>query len=89
VAERHVPAEDLRRIAEEFDRASRVSEETLDRLDRMLEILEGKWGGATREVFYSQFRSLRPQMARLGSHLDLISREIRALVERFETADRS
>jgi WXG100 family type VII secretion target len=89
VAERQVPTDDLRRMAEEFARAGRVSEETLARLDRMLETLEKKWGGATQQAFYLQFRSLRPQIARLGAHMDLIAREVDALVERFESADRT
>ncbi len=51
--------------------------------------LDKKWGGANHESFHRQFRSLRPQMARLGAHLDLIAREVNALVDRFESVDRS
>ena len=87
--ERQVPSEDLRRMAEEFARAGRASEDTLARLDHAVEVMEKKWGGATQQSFYRQFRSLRPQMARLGAHLDLIAREVNALVERFESVDRS
>jgi WXG100 family type VII secretion target len=76
-------------MADEFAWAGRASEDMLARLDRAIEVLEKKWGGAAQQSFYRQFRSLRPQMARLGSHLDLIAREVNALVERFESADGS
>jgi WXG100 family type VII secretion target len=88
MTQRQVPTQGLRRVAEEFARAGRVSEETLTRLDRMLEALEREWDGATQEAFYLQFRSLRPHMARLGAHLDLIAREVDGVVERFESVDR-
>jgi len=89
MAGRHVPADELRRLAEEFARSARLSEDTLARLDHAIEALEGRWDGAVQQAFHRQFKALRPQLARLGAHLDLISREVNALVDRFDMADRS
>jgi WXG100 family type VII secretion target len=85
----HLPTDDLRQLATEFGRAGQVSHETLARLERSLTALEKKWSGATQEAFYRQFESLRPQMARLGVHLQLVAQQVEALVQKFESADRS
>ncbi|OFV84399.1 MAG: hypothetical protein A2W26_10420 [Acidobacteria bacterium RBG_16_64_8] len=85
----HLPTEDLRRLASELGRAGRVNDEALAGLDRSLAALEVKWSGAAQEAFYRQFQSLRPQMARLGVHLQLVAQQVEALVQRFESVDRS
>jgi len=85
----HLPTDDLRQLAAELGRAGKASDEALARLDRSLAALEKKWHGATQEAFYRQFESLRPQMARLGVHLQLVAQQVEALVQKYESADRS
>lgn len=85
----HLPIEDLRRLATELGRAGQVSDEALAGLDRSLAAVEKKWRGAAQEAFYRQFQSLRPQMARLGVHLQLMAQQVEALVRSFESVDRS
>jgi WXG100 family type VII secretion target len=85
----HLPAEDLRQLASELGRAGRVNNEALAGLERRLAALEKKWKGAAQEAFYRQFQDLRPHMARLSAHLQLVAEQVEALVQRYESVDRS
>lgn len=83
-----IQPDELRKAAQEFTQASKDTAATLKRLDDATGELESKWAGVSQQVFYKQYTELRQYMAGFSALLTNIAREMNAMAERFEDADR-
>lgn len=83
-----IPSDELHFVAKEFASASKESQVILDRLEKATNQLEGKWAGATRQVFYKHYVEWQIHMRNQASILNNIAQEIHGLAERFEKLDK-
>ncbi|MFW9935957.1 MAG: WXG100 family type VII secretion target [Candidatus Thorarchaeota archaeon] len=87
MSERFVPSDDLRRAALEFAKANQEALAILKRLELASKKLEKKWTGSTQEMFLRHYESCRSQFENAATHMDLIAKELEAIVDRFEEVD--
>lgn len=80
--------DELRQGAEEFSQAGKELQEIVKHLDETTQALERKWSGASQQVFYQQYGELRQYVDGFTVLLANISKEMHAIAERFEKADR-
>jgi WXG100 family type VII secretion target len=88
LSERFVPIEDIRQAAKAFSKASKESRLLLKGLEETTKNLTDKWEGATSQFFYKHYQSFQPQMEGAAAHMDLIAKELDAIANRYESADR-
>jgi WXG100 family type VII secretion target len=88
MGERFVPSDDLRRVALEFAEASEEALTILKRLELASKELDEKWTGSTQEMFTKHYESCRSLFENAATHMDLIAKELEAIADRYETADR-
>jgi WXG100 family type VII secretion target len=82
-----VPSDDLHLVAKEFSKASKESQEIIDRLEKVTKQLEEKWSGATQQVFYKHYKDWQAHMRIYATFLKEIAQELYGLAERFEQID--
>ena len=80
--------QDLKEAAEEFETASKESQELVSKLAKATEGLKGKWSGAAQQAFYRHHDEWQALMQGQVALLTGISLELRALAERYEQADK-
>jgi WXG100 family type VII secretion target len=85
--ELRIPSTDLRQAAAEFAKASKESQEIVDRLEKASAQLEQKWAGVTQQLFYKHYKDWRLQMKAYAGFLKNIANELSAIADRFEKAD--
>lgn len=79
---------DILDAASEFEAASRKSQEIISKLDEVTTELKGKWSGPAQEAFYRHHNEWQMIMKGQAALLSSISMELRALAERYQTADK-
>jgi WXG100 family type VII secretion target len=82
-----VNPEDLRAAANELAEAHKESQATLTRVDQAMTALENKWQGASRQIFYRNYKDWRTAMGGMAVLLKQISREMTEMAADFKKAD--
>jgi WXG100 family type VII secretion target len=83
-----VQPDELRRSAGDFDQAGKDIAEVIKKLDDSTGELEKKWEGASRQVFFKQYKQMRGYIEAISSLMANISTEMKAMADRYEEADR-
>jgi WXG100 family type VII secretion target len=74
-------------IAEEFLKASKDTERTVANLETSMTNLSSKWQGASHQMFYRNYTEWHDHALGFVQILSQISTELRAIAERFASAD--
>lgn len=80
------PAE-VSEIADDFLKASKDTERTVANLETSMANLSSKWQGATHQMFYRDYAEWHDHALGFVQILSNISTELRAIAERFASAD--
>lgn len=83
-----VPTDELYEAAKEFDEVGKASQLLVERLERATSELEKKWSGAAKQVFFKNYKQWHQTMQGHIALLNSISREMNAMADRFEQADK-
>lgn len=73
--------------AKEFERASKDSQQLVERLDKVVEGLRGNWSGEARDLFFTHHRDWQTLMQAQTLLLARISAELLGLADRYQQAD--
>ena len=79
---------DIIAAAEEFESASKQSQELVAKLEKVAERLKDKWSGSAQEAFYKHHDEWQALMRGQVALLTGIAFELQALAERYEKADK-
>jgi WXG100 family type VII secretion target len=79
---------DILAAADEFESASRQSQELVESLEKVTVGLKGKWSGSAQEAFYKHHDEWQALMRGQVALLTGIAFELKALAERYEKADK-
>jgi WXG100 family type VII secretion target len=82
-----ISSQDLNGAAEEFSKASKETLEIAKRLEHATGLLQKKWEGAAKQVFYSQYKEWHQAAGGFAMLLSNIARELHAMAERYEHVD--
>lgn len=80
------PAE-VSEIADEFLKSSKDTERIVTNLENSMVNLSSKWQGATHQMFYRDYTEWHDHALGFVQILSSISAELRAIAERFASAD--
>ena len=78
---------DIMAAADEFESASRQSEELVAKLGKVTDGLKDKWSGSAQEAFYKHHDEWQTLMKGQVALLTGIAFELKALAERYERVD--
>lgn len=79
--------EKLHETAHSFDKATEILMKLLKDLNEAVEDLEKEWEGASRQVFYKQYKELQKYLDAFSSISSNIAKELNLMAERFEKLD--
>ncbi|MBM7643963.1 MULTISPECIES: WXG100 family type VII secretion target [Scopulibacillus] len=82
-----VTPEELDGIAQQFKNGAENGRQQTQHLYQALQSLDGKWDGNTKQRFFNQFNESRQHMEAYVQLLESIDQELRAIANRFRTAD--
>jgi WXG100 family type VII secretion target len=84
----NVPIDQVRRVALEFKAASGDSLDTVQRLHRAVQSLEGQWDGYAQQRFFQEYRQWELMMRQFAQLLDNVGVQLGAIADDFAEADR-
>lgn len=84
----NLSTEHILTAAQEFESASKESQELVANLDKVTEDLKVKWSGSAQHAFYRHHAEWRTLMRGQVALLAAISSELHALAARYEKADK-
>ncbi len=82
-----IAPDELRRAAHAFAQANKDSQAIMEKLEKAMAELEGKWGGVTQQMFFKNYKDWRQYMGSLVVLLNNTAGDMQAIAERFEKAD--
>lgn len=84
-----VTPEQLNQVSTQFSQSGQQSSDIVQRLQQLIQQMEGQWEGITRERFYGEYQQARITMNKFIECLHTVSTELNQISVKFKTTDES
>lgn len=84
-----VTPEQLNQVSTQFSQSGQQSSDIVQRLQQLIQQMEGQWEGITRERFYGEYQQARITMNKFVECLHTVSTELNQISVKFRTTDES
>ena len=83
-----IPTDKLHEAASEFTEVSKESQLLVERLEKVTGGLQTDWESASQQLFFKNYKQWHQHMQGYVTLLDMIAKEMHAMADRYEEADK-